>query len=664
WGEPPAVQTTDHVALPGGYGHGSSTLKAWIQKNLAADAIRQPRPSGVAKRQRTPGFHGPRGPDGDGSVTIRGELKQWHKVTLDLSGPYAHELDRDPNPFTDYYFQVVFRHESGSPDYAVPGYFAADGRAAESSADKGNVWRAHLSPDKPGKWSYRVIFLHGPRDIGLLTRLPNSPSEKRFAPFDGVEGSFVVAPNDKSGRDFRAHGRLTYTGNHYLQFSGSRKIFLKAGADAPETLLAYAGFDNTTARKKAAPLKTWAPHVRDWAPGDPSWQDGKGKGLIGALNYLASKGVNAFSFLPYNAGGDGDNVWPFAAYGEKFHYDCSKLDQWGIVFDHATAQGLYLHFKLQETENDDRNRGGHKGDRMADVPAALDGGDLGPERKLYCRELVARFGHNLALNWNLGEENTQTSRQQLDMAEYIRAVDPYDHHIVVHTYPNMHDKVYGALLGKKVITGISMQNSDVRDCHHQVVKWVKRSRDVGHPWVVAFDEPGDAKLGMPPDPGYPGMPGDYKGPTIHDIRKYALWGTLMAGGGGVEYYFGYELPQNDLVCEDWRSRDKSWDYCRIALEFFDREKIPFWELINFDELVGNPGRENTSYCLAKRGLYLVYLPEGKSRPLLPVAGDTVTTIQWFNPRNGELSAPSPVTMTNSRVALEAPDGNDWLAIVK
>ena len=37
----------------------------------------------------------------------------------------------------------------------------------------------------------------------------------------------------------------------------------------------------------------------------------RGKGLIGALNYLAEKGLNAFSFLTYNAGGDGDQVWPF-----------------------------------------------------------------------------------------------------------------------------------------------------------------------------------------------------------------------------------------------------------------------------------------------------------------------------------------------------------------
>lgn len=41
----------------------------------------------------------PRQPNGDGNVDVSGELKQWHKVTLNLNGPYAHEKDNDPNPF-------------------------------------------------------------------------------------------------------------------------------------------------------------------------------------------------------------------------------------------------------------------------------------------------------------------------------------------------------------------------------------------------------------------------------------------------------------------------------------------------------------------------------------------------------------------------------------
>jgi hypothetical protein len=577
----------------------------------------------------------PRQPDGAGGIEITGDRKPWHKLTLTLDGPFARELDDAPNPFTDCRMAVRFTHESGEPDYVVPGYFAADGNAADSSAECGTKWRAHLSPDKPGKWSYMVSFRRG-EGAALALEDAGNP----VAPYDGAMGEFVITAPGTSGP--RTRGRLTYVGKHHLQFAGDRSFFLKAGADAPETLLAYADFDGTEAKKKNVPLKTWKPHLRDWKPGDPSWQGGKGKGLIGALNYLASKGMNAFSFIPYNAGGDGDNVWPFVSRDRKLHYDCSKLDQWGIVFDHATARGLYLHFKLQETEMD----------------RALDGGKLGPERKLYCRELVARFGHALALNWNIGEENKQSTVEVLDMVRYLRSIDPYRHHVVIHTFPNQQEKVYRPLLGKETgLTGTSLQN-DWKQVHPLTAKWIRESARAGHPWVVTNDEQGPADLGVPPDPDYPGKA---KAPySIDDIRKFTLWGNLMAGGAGVEYYFGYQLAQNDLLCEDWRSRDASWDYARIALDFFRDHEIPFQDMACSDERVGNPRHDNSAYCLAKGNeVILVYLPEGGECELdLPATANL--KLAWFNPRNGELGPARPLASPR----LKAPDQHDWLALIR
>lgn len=606
----------------------------------------------------------PRGRDGDGSVTITGELRRWHKVTLTLDGPFARERDDAPNPFLDDRMTVTFTHASGSPKYDVPGYFAADGNAANTSAEAGTKWRAHLSPDKPGRWSYRISFVTG-KGVAVNARAAGKPVK----PFDGRQGTFVVAETNKTGRDFRGKGRLQYVGKHYLQFAGSKEYFLKAGADAPETLLAYRDFDGTVSKK--APLKTWRPHVRDWRKGDPTWNGGKGKGLIGALNYLAGKGCNAFSFLTYNAGGDGDNVWPFIARGDQRHYDCSKLDQWQIVFDHAQAQGLYLHFKMQEQENDD-NRTGRK--QAKKVPTALNGGDLGVERKLYCRELIARFGHGLALNWNLGEENTQSPAQQRAMAKYLHDTDPCHHHIVVHTFPNAQDRVYSKLLGRQsVLTGASLQNS-WRTAHQRTLKWVRESAAAGKPWVVANDEQNPAAFGVPPDPGFEGSDGKARdGKTtydLHDIRKATLWGTLTSGGAGVEYYFGYRFPQNDLNCENFRSRDRSWDYCRIALQFFREQRIPFPEMTNADALVGNPQHDNSRYCFARVGdVYLVYLPGGGSATLDLSDAAGRFTVRWFNPRSGGKPARGSVKRVTGgrKVKLgDPPDdrGKDWLAIVR
>ena len=638
-------KVTFFPTVPGDDGHGQSQLA-------------------LAKAQRETLFRPvPRQTPGNASVKIAGELRQWHKVILDLAGPFAAETDTAPNPFTGYRFDVTFTHESGQPAYVVPGYFAADGNAANTSATAGTAWRAHVSPDKAGKWNYRVSFTTGPN----AATYGNGAA---LAPFDGVTGSFNIAPSNKTGADFRAGGRLTYNGSHYLIRAGTGQPFLKAGSDAPETLLAYTDFDDTLALKKEVPLKTWAPHVADWRTGDPTWKGGKGKGLIGAVNYLSGKGANAISFLTYNAAGDGDNVWPFVARDEKFHYDCSRLDQWEIVFGHAQARGVFLHFKLQENENDDDRIGPQA--KPGRVPESLDSGACGPERRLYLREMIARFGHHLALNWNLGEENTQSPAEQRDMAKFISETDPYHHLIVIHSFPSQQDKVYEALLGNQsLLTGASAQNS-WKTAHQQTLKWVRASAAAGRPWVVCNDEQNPANQGVPPDPGYQGFAGLNKagkpvGYDLHDIRQATLWGTLMAGGGGVEYYFGYQLAENDLLLEDFRSRDQSWDYCRIALGFFHDHAIPLTKMTNADELVGNPANDNSVYCLAQPGqLYLVYLPKGGTTTLdLSAAAPGAFTVSWFNPRTGgALTADSSPATGGTKPTLTAPSTADWLAVIR
>jgi len=601
--------------------------------------------------------------------TIEGELKQWHTVTLTFHGPWASETDEDPDPFRDYRLVVVFRHESGDPVHRVPGYFAADGRAAETSADRGDAWRVHFSPGKTGSWEWSVEFVRAQN--AAVEDVAGEP----VTPWHGRRGRLVVGPSDKVAPDLRARGRLVTTGTRYRRFAGDGTWFLKAGPDAPETLLAFADFDGTEARRSRAPLKSWSPHVRDWRPGDPTWQGGRGKGLIGALNYLSEAGVNSVSMILYNAGGDGDNVWPFRSRDEKFRYDCSKLDQWAIVFEHAARRGLHLHFKLQETENDD-DRAPGSGRRS--VPEALDGGRLGPERRLYLREMVARFAHLPALTWNLGEECTLSTEELVAMACHLRALDPYGHHVVVHTFPDQQEKVYRPLLGRpEVLTGVSLQN------HWQVThrlswQWIRESSASGHAWVVANDEQNPADLGVPPDEGYAGFAGvarsaSAKGETSytrHDIRRYCLWGALMAGAEGVEYYFGYKLPQNDLNCEDFRSRARAWADARRALDLFRRQNIPFHDMDNHDELVGNVNRGNALYCFAKPGeLYLVYLPRGGSAKLDLSGVSGQFALQWFNPRSDTDLLPGrpPEIRAGAVVTIGPPPveaDEDWLAVLR
>jgi hypothetical protein len=570
---------------------------------------------------------------------VTGELKVWHKVTLEITGPETSE-SAELNPFTDYRLNVTFIGPSNQR-YLVPGYYAADGRAAETGADSGAIWRAHLSPDEAGTWSYAVSFRTGE----MIAVSEDESAGEPVAQLDGLKGSIKIAPTDKSGRDFRGKGRLRYVGGHYLQFAGSGEYFLKQGADAPENLLAYADFDGDFKSDgiKDELIKNWRPHVRDWKTGDPVWQKDKGKGLIGALNYLHSKGLNAFSFLTFNIEGDDRNVFPYTAYDEKFRFDVSRLDQWEIVFEHAQSLGLFLHFKTQESENETWH----------------DYGAVGPERKLYYRELIARFSHHVALNWNLGEENGkwgdkelyQTTDQRRAMIDYFWNHDPYRHPIVIHN-GQWFDELDGE---KSRLTGISLQTDkpDFSNVHRLVLQLIRQSAAAGKPWIVACDEPGDPEHALVPDA---------VDPTHDNARKNGLWGTLMAGGWGNEWYFGYAHEHSDLTCQDWRSRDSFWDQCRIALDFFNKQAVPFWEMSNRNEWT----REDNDYCLIKEGaLYLLY--QKQAHPLLLEFSEGRFECGYVNPRTGDgidtLIQRKTITGATT-VTLTPPDNKDWLLVIR
>ena len=144
----------------------------------------------------------------------------------------------------------------------------------------------------------------------------------------------------------------------------------------------------------------------------------------------------------------------------------------------------------------------------------------------------------------------------------------------------------------------------------------------------------------------------------------------MAGGAGVEYYFGYQLPQNDLVCEDLRSRDHSWDYCRIALDFFRENRIPFWAM----HVRRRTRRQSTERQLEvllrpTRQLYVVYLPNGGSTDLDLETNAAPFRVQWYNPRAGGALQSGAVREVKGpgKVALGPPpaDGDqDWAVLVR
>lgn len=575
---------------------------------------------------------------------INGELKKWHKITLTFDGPETSEADQ-LNPFMAYRFDVYFTHKESGKVLKVPGYFAADGNAGQTSSIAGKKWRVHLAPDQIGTWTYKVDFR-----VGNWQAVSERKESGKSAGFmDGATGSFEIAKTDKIGNDNRAKGVLKYDGTRYLKYAETGKAMIKVGPDSPENLFSYEDFDGTFHNDghKDNLVKKWNAHLKDWKEGDPTWKNGKGKALIGAINYLASKGVNVISFLTLNIKGDDQNVFPFINYDTYDRYDCSKLDQWEMVFDHADKLGIFLHFKLLEQE----------------CQGLLDNGAIGANTRLFYREMLARFGHHLSLNWNIGEESGDWAKdhvtppmnttQRLAAAEYFYQNDPYHHHLVIHN-PRSFDDILG-LVSK--YTGVSYQlgTQQFRNVHETVIKWLDLSKNAGKQWAVSMDEPGGADNGLLTDT---------EDPKHDSARINSLWGSFLAGAWGNEFYFGYAHPHSDLTCEDFRSRDLFWNQCKYLLDFFIGNEIPIAETDNYTNLV-----QKGDYCLATpEKMYIIFLKNGKGTIDLKYQFGEFS-LQWFDPRNGgKLQTGSVKSIKGGIVNLidSAPSepNKDWVVLLR
>jgi hypothetical protein len=269
------------------------------------------------------------------------------------------------------------------------------------------------------------------------------------------------------------------------------------------------------------------------------------------------------------------------------------------------------------------------------------------------------------VTWNLGEENGphhwtpigQTDQQKKDMAGYLRALIPWPSNIVLHTHSDdeYQDKYLEPMLGTGTIDGPSMQVANPARVHERMKLWVKASEVSVERWVVCLDEIGPASKGVMPDAD----------DANHDtVRNHCLWGSLMAGGAGVEWYFGYRFEHNDLNLEDFRSREAWWKQSSLATQFMNQ--FPLEEMSCRDEVVD----VNGAYCLANEGqLYLIYLPAGSSTAKLHINQNFSLNVFWFNPRSGGELQQGSVTSIQGQgdLLLGMPPSDrdlDWVVVVQ
>lgn len=542
-------------------------------------------------------------------------IQKWHCLTLSFEGPQTEETNPE-NPFLDYKLEVTFKTKNQTK--IIRGFYAADGIAANTSASIGNIWQVRFNPDQIGQWTYSAHLYKG-KNIAVAGK----ETRGEEISISNSEGSFTVVDSDKKNTDFRSKGRIIAESG-FFKFENSNKHWLKMGTNSPENLLAYEDFDGTNRISAAlkggeakAPevLHKYENHLKDWEQNDPSWQNGKGKALIGSINYLASKGMNSVYFLTMNIMGDGKDVWPFLKPDDFTRFDISKLEQWEIVFNHMEKKGILMHLVLQETENE----------------TLLDSGNTGLTRKLYFQELIARFGHHLGLVWNLGEENGpahwspigQNDAQRKAMINYLTENDPYNHPILLHTHSEdpLRSDILNDIKGYRSLDGISLQQSEREKAGQVVDFWRKESKRNGAEWLITMDE-----IGL----WHTGALTDMEDPNHTSLRRFALWGTLLSGGAGVEWYFGAKHPHNDLSSEDWRQRNRLWEISYYAKEFFEMH-LPYWAMKPNHSLINNPN----AYCLSKKNeIYAIYLPEKGTYTIDLRESKQAYTVSWFDPLKG------------------------------
>jgi len=539
----------------------------------------------------------------------RGQQVQNQPMTLDFEVQPTSETDSE-NPFLDYRLQVTFSNNEAT--YEVPGYYAADGNAANTGASEGGVWRVKFTPPSPGEWAYNVSFRKGEGIAINEDPYSGHPVKEHH----GKTGKFSVKKTPENAKGFRKTGHLTYNDSRYLYTRDGNPLLIY-GSNSPENFLAYQDIDSTyNTDPDRDYIKSWSPHIKDWNEGDPTWKNGKGKGIIGALNYLAAKNMNAIYMLTLNIDGDARDVWPFLSHRrEDFkRYDVSKLAQWDIIFSHAEKLGIVIEIITQEQENQ----------------LLLDDGYTRSERKLYYRELIARFSYHKNIIWNIGEENGysesyphgQNDQQRFAMIRYIKENDPYKHPLLMHTYPHEEEreKIAGSLLRYNMFDGLSMQVGNVNDVHRDISKWIE-STEKRRPWIMLMDEIGPWQTGTQPDS---------LNPRHYKVRSKVLWPSLLAGASGIQWYFGWFTRPNDLNAEDLRSRENIWEQTANARTFF--RHINYTEMNSADHLIS---RGSNNYCFSKPGdQYVIYLPYGGTTDLNLSYEKGNYTISWFNPRTG------------------------------
>ena len=157
---------------------------------------------------------------------------QYSVVELAFEGPVQGPKDV---PARDVDFCAIFRHESGSPEYKIHGFWDGDGKDGTT----GSVFKIRFCPTKSGRWNLIEVYSNKPKLNG------QKQGDYVTAVASDHPGFWVVDPDSPGRRWYmRSNGSHQYIfGNtHYTFLSGYQSGNKPSGNDIVEDIAGNAKY--------------------------------------------------------------------------------------------------------------------------------------------------------------------------------------------------------------------------------------------------------------------------------------------------------------------------------------------------------------------------------------------------------------------------------------
>ncbi|MES1213296.1 MAG: pectate lyase, partial [Singulisphaera sp.] len=250
-----------------------------------------------------------------------------------------------------------------------------------------------------------------------------------------------------------------------------------------------------------------------------------------------------------------------------------------------------------------------------------------------------------------------------EFANYLRAVDPYDHPLTVHSAGDPVEALRFTFGDERFsLTSIQLNQRPI----HEVTEAIRSATAAaGRPLPVSLDE-------FTLDRGQ--RASHISVDDAEGQRREKLWPCYLSGGM-------IEFILDDLLKTDsfkTPQRERLWQYTWHARRFL--EQLPFWEMEPADELASGGatipvgiGKGQSvplgPQVFAKRGaIYAVYLPTATATGTLDLAAlQGQAQQQWYDPRSGEFVGPALALTGGARHELgpppRAPEA-DWVVLIR